>query len=294
MKTPKISTIHFIKNIIFIILIILFCYYILFSIKEGAENMNKKYLDGVDIIYWINLNRSKDRKNDMKKMLKDEAFHGIPTQRIEAYDGKMNPKSVFDKLVIPSKSQTNAEYACLLSHLESIRTFNESKYNVALIFEDDVTLEFKKYWTKSVREIMDNAPPDWDIILLTYVYHLNNDNTSWDNQPMYDKVFYNNKVFDNYKAFDNNKYWSCVSYIINKKGSKKILSNYKKNKYYLSVKYANIADVYLYKLTNSYVYKYPYFIYKTDNKSTIHAEHTSIHDASKKKIENNYQNQNIK
>ena len=286
MKTPKISTIHFIKNILFIILIIIICYYILFSIKEGVENMNKKYLDGVDVVYWINLNRSKDRKNDMEKMLKDEAFDGIPTQRIEAYDGKMNPKSVFDKLVIHSKYQTNTEYACLLSHLESMRTFNESKYNVALIFEDDVTLEFKKYWTKSVREIIDNAPPDWDIILLSYIYDVNNSNTSWDNQPMYDKVFYNNKKNQN----NNNQYWSTLSYIINKNGSKKLLTNYKKNKYYLPETPANVADIYLYNLTNSYVYKYPYFIYKTDNNSTIHPEHISIHNESKKKIENNYQN----
>jgi GR25 family glycosyltransferase involved in LPS biosynthesis len=283
MKTSKFLTMYLVKNIILIILIIIISCYILFTMKEGIENINKKHLDGVDVIYWINLNRSTDRKNDMEKMLKDEAFNDIPNQRIEAYDGKMNPKSVFEKLAIPSKSQTNREYACLLSHLESIRTFNESKYNVALIFEDDVTLEFKKYWKKSVSEIMNNAPPDWDIILLTYIYDEKNDKTSWDNQPIYDNVFDNNN-----KVFYNNKYWSCASYLINKNGSKKILSNYKNNKYYLSVKSANIADVYLYNLTNSYVYKYPYFIYKTDNKSTIHPHHTLVHDASKQKIENNY------
>jgi GR25 family glycosyltransferase involved in LPS biosynthesis len=289
MKISKLLKMHLIKKIILIILILIICYILFkFTMKEGLENTNKKHLDGVDIIYWINLERSKDRKNDMEKMLKDEAFNGIPNQRIEAYDGKMNPKSVFDKLEIPSKYQTNTEYACLLSHLESIRTFNESKYNVALIFEDDVTLEFKKYWKKSVREIINNAPPDWDIILLTYIYDEKNDKTSWDNQPMYDKVFYNKNNKNNKN--NNNKYWSTLSYIINKNGSKKILTNYKNDKYYLPVKPANVADVYLYNLTNSYVYKYPYFIYKTDNNSTIHPEHILIHNESKKKIENNYQN----
>jgi GR25 family glycosyltransferase involved in LPS biosynthesis len=281
MKISKLLKMHLIKKIILIILILIICYILFkFTMKEGLENTNKKHLDGVDIVYWINLKRSKDRKNDMEKMLKDEAFNGIPNQRIEAYDGKMNPKSVFDKLVIPSKKQTNTEYACLLSHLESIRTFNESPYNVALIFEDDATLEFKKYWKKSVREIIDNAPPNWDIILLTYIYglnKLNSNKTSWNNYPMYDKVF------------DGN-YSSSLSYVINKNGSKKILTDYKNNIYHLSAKYSNVADVYLYNLTNSYVYKYPYFIYKTDNNSTIHPDHISYHDASKKKIENNYQN----
>ena len=216
MKLSK-SLSQLIKRIILIILVLSLIYYIFVSIKEGFDENSKKYLDGVDIMYWINLDRSSDRRKKMEEMFKDDAFNGIPNQRIKAYDGKNDPESVFNKLVLRSKTQTDTEYACLLSHLETIRRFNESSYNIAIIFEDDASLEFKKYWNKSIREIMENAPPDWDIILLTYIYgseYLNNNNMSWDKQPMYDKVF-------------NGNYVSTLSYIINKNGSKKILTNYK-------------------------------------------------------------------
>jgi GR25 family glycosyltransferase involved in LPS biosynthesis len=278
MKLSKCSEMSLVKNAILVILLVSFIFHIFFSIKEGFEEKAKKYLDGVDIIYWINLDRSEDRKADMEEMFKDEAFVNIPNKRIKAFDGKTETKTVFNKLQINSKTQSNAEYACLLSHLESIREFNESSYNIALIFEDDATLEFKKYWNKSIKEIMKNAPPDWDIILLTYIYgvnKLNTSNTSWDNSPMYDRVFSGN-------------YSSSLSYVINKNGSTKILNNYKNGKYNLSLKYTNVADVYLYNLTNTYAYKYPYFIYKTENDSTIHPDHISYHNASKKKIIDNY------
>ena len=254
-----------------------FILFLIFSIKEGFEEKAKKYLDGVDVIYWINLERSKDRKENMDLLFKDDAFEGIPTQRINAYDGKLEPKTVFDKLVVDVKKQSDYEYACFLSHLEAIRTFNESPYNVALIFEDDVTLKFKKYWKKSVKEIIDNAPEDWDIIQLSYIYYHQNPDVmflSWENNPDYDKAYGN--------------YYSNLSYIINKNGSHKLLNIYRNNKYYPFQNIANVSDVYLFQLTNAYTYKYPMFIYKTNNNSTIHQDHVSYHDASKKIIEDNY------
>ena len=37
--------------------------------KEGLKTKkNKDYLDGIDVIYWINLERSQDRRKNMEKM----------------------------------------------------------------------------------------------------------------------------------------------------------------------------------------------------------------------------------
>jgi len=36
--------------------------------------MNKKYLDGIDVIYWINLDRATDRKIKMEKLFQDPMF----------------------------------------------------------------------------------------------------------------------------------------------------------------------------------------------------------------------------
>ena len=45
------------------------------------------------------------------------------------------------------------------------------------------------------------------------------------------------------------------------------------------------ADHYLYIKLKTYTYKYPYFIYKTDNNSFIHPEHIApFHNTSKNKI----------
>jgi GR25 family glycosyltransferase involved in LPS biosynthesis len=44
--------------------------------------------------------------------------------------------------------RSKIEYACLLSHLTTIKTFNESEYEIAMIMEDDVSMDFIKYWKK--------------------------------------------------------------------------------------------------------------------------------------------------
>lgn len=268
---------YLLGSIVFVLSIFLFIWYKKKpSNREGLTTNKQSLLDGIDIIYWINLDRSPDRRTQMESLLENKVFDGIPNQRIVAFDGKNNSKLVFSKLNIPPpKKQTNTEYACLLSHLEAIRTFHESEHNVCLIFEDDVTLEFQKYWTKSVKQIIENAPRDWDILLLSYMYKgKSNKFYSWDT---------NNDEYDN--AIN---YYSGISYLINKHGSSKIMKTYHNGIYNLSSNTTHVADSHIYELTNSYAYKYPMFIYKTVNNSTIHSDHIPYHVQSKERILENY------
>ena len=46
------------------------------------------YLDGIDAIYWINLDRSVDRRQRMEKMFEDPVFAEKKIIRISAVDGK--------------------------------------------------------------------------------------------------------------------------------------------------------------------------------------------------------------
>ena len=238
------------------------------------------YLDGIDVIYWINLDRSVDRKLNMEQLFKDDAFKGIPVKRITAFDGKQDP-NIMSHFDIESPPQTYTEYAVFLSHLETIRTFKNSNYDVALVFEDDVTLEFKQYWTKSVKKIMADAPQNWDILLLSYMYsELNNV------IPFYDWV----SCDTNYDSALN-KYFSAVAYVINKKGANKLMdSMYSNGKYTLNPNIKHVSDVYIFGVVNSYVYKYPMFIYDTNFESTIHQDHIPYHIRSKENIINNYKN----
>ena len=245
-------------NFYYFIAILLFIV-ITFSIQYNKryEGFAESYLNGIDVIYWINLDRSPDRKKSMEEMFQDDAFQGIPNVRISAVDGK-NPDNLQKLLTTRNTKQTDSEYGCLLSHLESIRTFNNSKYDIALIMEDDTTLEFKKYWTKTVRQIIENAPPDWEVINLCYIITTEH--------PYYDWNLIKNE-------YNDVPTWSTLAYLINKKGSKKLIHSTYDTKYNLK----------------TYIYKYPMFIYKTENESTIHDSHLDSHKINKEHIIQQYE-----
>jgi GR25 family glycosyltransferase involved in LPS biosynthesis len=255
-------------------LIIILSYYKIYGYDSWSIYQGNDFLDGIDSIYWINLERSKDRKNKMEEMFQDSIFFNKPIIRIEAIDGKK--ENVYDKLDIKTKKNNKLEYACLLSHLKAIKTFSESMHNTALIFEDDITLEFKKYWKRSLRTIIDNAPSDWEIIQLCYI-------TSG--------TLISEYTLNNYKKNQYGNIASMAAYIINNKAAKKFINESYNNvteKYTLKDYHTHEADHYLYKCFKTYTYKYPYFIYPTDNTSTLHPEDLNSHVRSKIKQEQMY------
>jgi GR25 family glycosyltransferase involved in LPS biosynthesis len=216
-----------------------------------------KYLDKIDIIYWINLDRSEKRKNNMENLLKTI---NIKNQRISAIDGKFDSdEAIYGRYISKDGfNRSRIEYACLLSHLLTIKTFSESLYEYALILEDDLSLEYTKYWDKKISEIMNEAPKDWDIIMLNYVSK--------------------QKLYNNYTLNLNGKLSCCVSYLINKQGAKKLMDKiYKNNKFILFPNSIHTADNYIYSQLRTYAYRYPYFTYPTNNDSTIHESHILFH-----------------
>jgi GR25 family glycosyltransferase involved in LPS biosynthesis len=236
--------------LIIVLLLILFILIWKINTKEGLIN----YLDGIDIIYWINLDRSPERRNNMEKMFQDNIFIDISNERFSAIDGN-NPHTI-NKIEHRNPNEESNVYACLLSHLESIRKFNNSNYDIALILEDDCTLDFKKYWKKSVKEIINNAPKDWEIIMLSY-YFEGDSHILWDWSKMKND-------------YTDHETYSALSYIINKKGSNKLINEiYKNDKYTLKQHLSPHADRYIFMSLKTYVYKYPMFIYKTENDSTL-------------------------
>lgn len=255
---------------IFVVLIIV----ILFIYSKRKEGFKSSFMDGIDIIYWINLDRSPERRENMKKMFKDEVFNGIPNIRITATDGKKD--DIYEMIDTTEYSGTDSEYGCLLSHLNAIKKFNDSKYEIALILEDDCTLELKKYWKKSIKQIIKNAPNDWEIIMLCYI----NLDIDWRTSEEY--------------ILNTLPISSTLSYLINKKGSKKLvadcdnLSCYKDKMYLLNLNGEHKADHYLYLNTITYCYKYPIFIYGDDD-STIHNDHLDFHKENKEQIMKNYE-----
>jgi GR25 family glycosyltransferase involved in LPS biosynthesis len=226
----------------------------------NLEKLNN-YMNCIDIIYWINLDRSKKRRENMEYILKNI---DIKNQRINAIDGKMLSNNyIYDRLKNINRMRTKIEYACLLSHLDTIKIFSNSPYTNALILEDDISLEYVKYWNKSICDIIKNAPKDWDIIMLNYISK--------------------EKITKLYTPNINGKISSCQAYIINKKSAQKLMNKILlfDNKYTLNKNFIHTADDYIYSSLKTYVYKYPYFTYSIENDSTIHNWHLDYHNYGK-------------
>ena len=220
-------------------------------------------LNGIDVVYYINMDKSTDRKQYMETdVFADPIFDSIPIKRIHGVDG--NSEEVTNYL--KNDSPLSGELGCLLSHLNAIQKFNESQYETALIFEDDVSIEFKSKWKKTLREIMDESPTDWDILQLAYIGTI----------PTTD--------YDKPRA-------SAAAYLIQKRGATKIMELSKldktSGKYVLDsdfYKNNTVADYFIYNSPNinAYCYKYPMFTYRDDNDSTLHSDHLANHVESKK------------
>lgn len=271
---------HYYKILVIVVLFIiigllLYFYSAKTSFKQDEYTISKpynpniKYMDGIDVIYWINLDRSNDRRIQMNTIFQDPVFKDIQIERIPAVDGR-NSNMVYPKLNFMYKQKNDYEYACMLSHLETIRRFSRTNHDVALIMEDDITLELKKYWRKSVREIIKNAPSDWEVIQLCYIINGNRTNP---------------KQFELYQRNIRNTCVSAAAYLINNKTAKKIINDiYIDGKYNLEHYIIHHADCYIFSKTITYTYKYPYFIYKSNNDSLLHPEDLNHHERSKLKV----------
>ncbi len=234
--------------------------------KEGLQNKKpKNYLEGIDVIYWINLDRSTDRRQRMETMFKDPVFAGKKIIRVQAVDGKAS--NIDDILNANFKGMqperfTKLDYACTLSHINAIRQFSQSDDKVALIMEDDMTLEYKPYWKRSVKHIMKNAPSDWEIIQLCINVK----------KPLKKLYTYNNGTQQIY----------CNGAYIIKKNINNALTNgtiYFNNN-------LHGADEFIYNSAKTYAYKYPLFTYSFKQQSTIHQDHVDRHDISKRIMDN--------
>jgi hypothetical protein len=214
------------------------------------------FFKGIDQIYWINLERAKDRYEKMQNMFQNPIFHNIPIERINAFDGLEQDALQFFVLNSGSK-MLNIEYACLYSHLNTIKKFTEKQGNdtdIALILEDDMTIEYQSSWDKTIQQIMDNAPKDWEVLQITYII---------------DKTLPE-------KVYDEKFLWSAGAYLIRKSAAKKLMNSMVPSipngkKYDLTNYDIHQADYLIYTL-KTYLYKYPVFIYEFNNVSYLNED----------------------
>jgi len=216
----------------------------LMKINE-LQNLSKLF---VYPVYWINLEKNTNRQTHMIKELNKL---NVKHLRISAIDGKkLTNINISYKTV---ENNTLGEIGCALSHLKAIETSFNNNDSISIIMEDDVSFKLYKYWDKTLSDIVNNAPKDWDIIQL----NTSNADELW---KMHTKQ--NTKEYLKW----NKEYFSCLAYIINLKGMQKVLSKYDKKNIDTDV---FVSDKIIYKECNTYTLSKPLFTFQSKFKSTL-------------------------
>jgi GR25 family glycosyltransferase involved in LPS biosynthesis len=237
--------------------------------KQFKINNLDRFLQGIDRIYWINLDRSLDRKKNMEFFLKDLS---ISNERIVASDGLNDPNILSNFVLKDGITQKTNIYACMLSHLRAIQTFWESGLETALILEDDTSLSFMKYWNDDIKNILSNAPQNWEILMMSYSLgrRASTDPLAKESERINEKDF----IKQWYIPWKHGMV-STAAYIINRNGAEKIMKLYRNGMWYIDI-LPHVSDYVIYKLTNTYTYKYAYFT-GLNEYSTLHNQDLQKH-----------------
>ena len=235
--------------------------------KEIKKYTNQKSKDNIINIpvYYINMDKNPERRECLEEQLKE--FNAQST-RIVGVNGAILDNinhGVLNKhaFVNTYSDLSKSEVGCILSHIIAIETAKKDNTDMALILEDDANITLAPYWDNNLRNIIANAPNDWEIISL----------------------FTMGGIIGGKKQFikhDKLKpVYSSVAYVINRKGIDKLLKQTitSDGTIILDSPYTTgESDRYIYNLLNSYYLNKPLIIpVNSVNDSTIHPEHTSDH-----------------
>jgi GR25 family glycosyltransferase involved in LPS biosynthesis len=237
-------------------------YGIMYKKKQVYKKIPINYskINGISGIAWINMNRSKDRRINMEKMFKNIKIHN---HRIEAIDGKQFDKNTLKKIHYVRK-MTDGEIGCTLSHIKAIQYLSSLKGDYFMIAEDDICFKNLNL-TNDLTTIIKKSPL-FDILLVSKIYpHEFNDlYTDWN-------VFLKNKE----------QVAGTGCYIISRQGINKILNicQYKNDIFHFKEKTNfDVADMFIYQNTKSYIYKYNIVSLNTNYSSSIHEQNNKKHE----------------
>jgi len=225
-------------------------------------------------LYYINLERDVERKSRFLSNL-ESAKCDLDINRVEAVGLDEFKKYKFIRpnqckkrmrWLVKSNRPQDIEFCCLLSHIKAIHQAYLDGNEYALIMEDDMYFLRYPNWM----ELIKSAPDDSEILQL---YISDGDFT----------------IYGMEKKWVKETAFSTGAYVINKRGMKHVLLNtlgpeYDKDWSYINqidLKTGNnkdlcIADDYLYKNYNKYVYTS--ILFNTEGiDSTIHPDHLYLH-----------------
>jgi GR25 family glycosyltransferase involved in LPS biosynthesis len=141
--------------ILFILLLFYILNYIFLNINENFDNINTN-------IFIINLNRSKDRLENIKKDCKNANINFI---RWNAVDGsKLNLNELIsNKQLDPNNKMMIGAIGCSLSHI-SLWNYSVNQNKNVLVLEDDVIIP--KDFKNKIKIYLNQLPNKWDMLYL--------------------------------------------------------------------------------------------------------------------------------
>lgn len=177
-------------------------------------------------MYYINLDRSPDRRKSMEQMC---ASQGINPERFPAIDGKLldldDPK--YEKALkkikwwfLVDNKKNVGHFGCYLSHMAVFEKFLKTDKEYCFILEDDAEILVRdiKY---EIMKNMKNLPIGWDILLLGYEV-----NGGPNGIKMVRNGNKNTKLKDG--LLNLNYFTGLQGYIINRNCAKKLIENLQK------------------------------------------------------------------
>ena len=219
---------------------------------------DKKILGNIPI-YYINLNRSTDRKTILLNYFLNNDIDNF--KRVEAIDGNnLNINDIKDKFTLNS-AISKYEIACTLSHYKAIEKFLSDNEDYGLIIEDDCKFDYLKYQSIPLKELI-KMNKSWEILKLSSTDKLRKG-----------KFLNVSKLIGN--KFNTLVSGSTVAYIITKSGARRLINHINKNKTII-----NVADGFnFYGFLNTKSIYPPYFTYPfyKQNKSCIRPNIKSTH-----------------
>lgn len=131
-------------------------------LNNPSRNCTPQYtVAGLDMptCFWINLDRSPDRRTNMQRLLKGYRHERVPA--VDAQGPEWEDVATSYGLDRELKA-TPGERCCTLSHVRALEAIQRAGVDVALVLEDDVTFKFIPP-TFSFEKTVSSMPDDWDV-----------------------------------------------------------------------------------------------------------------------------------
>jgi GR25 family glycosyltransferase involved in LPS biosynthesis len=260
--------------------------------KLKKLTINSENFENLPHIYWINLERSHERREKTIELLDQYklkhtridacdylSFDDFSANNVDEFynykieETKRSQIKALDEIKENNNNHKKRELSCLSSHLKAIEIFLKTNDEYCIIAEDDISVEYTKYWNNTFWEWFEGLPDDWECVQLTQILTV---------QSIHNCNYLLDRI--NVMPYKSNFSWSTTAYMLNRKGAQKLLDTVKifDNKYYFKNLNESIADVFIYKYLNTFTI--PLFTYMMNYDSTINNNNKHL-EISKKCID---------